>query len=163
MALNSNISQLDSGQIIKRIVDVSNDAIRTVPAETTAFAIEIDATDGDTIESWNKSLSDKVSLTSASTGVVLAARESKGISSINLHTKTTSTIVGAQVCTLQYSPHDSDDIWINTSVTVTPDLTNGVVVSGTAITNLLARRVRVSIAAGITSGTFDLYLMAQGS
>lgn len=49
MALNPSISQLDAPQIQKRTFDESNDALRTVPAAATSFAIELDATDGDSV------------------------------------------------------------------------------------------------------------------
>lgn len=47
MGVNSNVSLLDAGQISKRTFDSTNDAIRVVPAEVTAFAVELDGTDGD--------------------------------------------------------------------------------------------------------------------
>lgn len=49
MGQNSSPSMLDGPQIIKRTFDATNDAIRTVPAETTSFTVELDATDGDSV------------------------------------------------------------------------------------------------------------------
>lgn len=49
MGLNSSVSLLDGGQIVKRAFDGSNDAIRIVPAEVTSMAIELDAADGDSV------------------------------------------------------------------------------------------------------------------
>lgn len=162
MGLNTNISQLDTAQLAKRVIDATNDAVRTIPAENTSFAIELDADDGDTIATRGISSSTKSSLTSVSTGVVLAAFDCSGYKNFNLYTNTTATLVGAQVCTLQISPSDTDNVWISTSLTVTESTTSGTVVMGTALTNVVARRARVSIAAPITSGTFDLYLVVSG-
>lgn len=103
----------------------------------------------------------KASLTSASTGVVIPAVSVVGMKTFNLVTNTTSTIIGAQVLTLEISPHDTDNVWVATGLTVTPSLTSGVTAIGTVLSTV-ARRARVSIAAAITSGTLDVYLIAQG-
>lgn len=162
MGLNPSPSQLSPSQIAKKIFDGDNDAIRISLGDTTGIAIELSASDGDSVETQARSVSQKASLTSASTGVVIAAFDAKDLKRFNLHTKTTSTLTGPQVLTLEYSPHDSDNIWIASSITVTPSGTNGAVVSGTAA-DVLARRVRVSIAAAISTGTFDIYLIGQGA
>lgn len=153
---------LDSPQIVKRIYDETDDAIRIKIASGVDFAVELNADDGDSVESRGISGSTKVSLTSASTGVVVAAFDCKGMKSFNLYTKTTSTIVGAQACTFEVSPSDVDDVWVATTLTVTPSTVNGTVVMGTANSNIVPRRGRVSIAAAITSGTFDLYIVRSG-
>lgn len=162
MAVNPSPSQLDASQITQRTFDASNDAIRTVPAETTAFSIELDATDGDSIQVVGTSSSTKASLTNASTGVVVPAASCAGTKSFNLYTKTTATITGPQACTLEVSPHDTDDVWIATTLTITPSATLNDVVMGTANSSIVARRARVSITAAITTGTFDIYLVKQG-
>jgi len=162
MGLNTNISLLDTGQLVKRVFDSDNDSVRITLAEATGIAIELSAADGDNIDVKGLSTSTKASLTSASTGTIVAATDCNGIKSFQLYTNTTSTIVGAQVCTVQISPSDTDDVWIDTALTVTPSDTLSVVVMGTALTNIVARRVRVKIAAAITSGTFDIYLVRQG-
>lgn len=162
MALNSNITQLDSGQIIKRLFDVSNDAIRMVLAEATGIAIELSRADGDSVAIAGDGSSTKASLTNANTGVVLAAQDCSGMKSFNVYTKTTSTITGPQLCTVEISPSDSEDVWIATTLTITPSTTLDVVVMGTALSNIVAKRVRVSIASAITTGSFDLFLVQQG-
>lgn len=162
MALNSNPSLLDSGQIIKRLFDGSNDAIRIVLAEATGIAIELNADDGDSVESRGINSETKASITNTDSGVIVPAQSCAGMKSFNLYTKTTSTITGSQVCTLEVSPSDTDDVWIATSVTVTPSDTDQTVVAGTASSAIVARRARVSIAASITSGTFDIYLNMSG-
>lgn len=155
------VSELDSGQIVKRVFSDADDAIKIIPSSNTSFGIELSADDGDSTINRPESLSQSVSITSASTGVIIAAFSCKGMKQVNIHSKTTSVIVGTQAITVEYSPHDSDNIWIATTATVTPSLVNGTILSGTAV-NILARRLRVSIAAPITSGTADIYLIAQG-
>lgn len=152
---------LSADRVIKNAYDEATQALKTIPASSTSFEIELSAADGDNVQTIPKDINTKVSLTTSSTGVVVPVMSAVGIKSINVVTNTTSTLTGPQVLTLQYSPSDSDDVWISTSLTVTPSGTNGVAVAGTALTSLVARRVRVSIAAAISSGTFDVYVVGQ--
>lgn len=46
---NSTITQLDAAQAFKRSYSETDDAIRTIPAEATSYAIEVSAADGDTV------------------------------------------------------------------------------------------------------------------
>lgn len=161
MATNPTPSKLDLTQINQRTFDSANDAVR-VSMGSTSFGVTLDSADGDNVAVKGLSSTTKVSLTNASTGVVVPAQDCSGYKTFNLFTKTTATLVGPQVCTLEISPSDTDNVWFATSVTVTPSGTNGVVASGTPAT-LVARRARVSIAAAITSGTFDLYLVMSGT
>lgn len=162
MATNPSPSQLSPSQIAKKIFDGTNDAIRISLGDATGIAIELSAADGDSVESQVRSVSQKASLTSSSTGVIIAAFDAKDLKRFNIYSKSTSAVVGPQVLTLEFSPHDSDNIWIASSLTITPSTTNGTVVSGTAI-DVLARRVRVSTAGALTSGTVDVYLVGQGA
>jgi hypothetical protein len=161
MAVNPSPSLLDINQISQRTFDSANDAIR-MSLGSTSFAVSLDAADGDNVATKGLSATTKVSLTNASTGIVLPAADCAGYKTFQIYTKTTSTLTDPQVCTLETSPSDTDDVWFATSATVTPSGTNGVAVASTAI-SAAARRARVSIAAAITSGTFDLYLVKQGS
>jgi len=162
MGLNLSTSLLDNAQIIKKVFDSSNDAVRTVPAEVTSFAIEVDAADGDNIAVKGLSGSTKASITNTNTGVIIAAADCSGYRSFNLYTNTTTIIVGPQACTVEVSPSDTDNVWKATTLTVTPDATVGNVIMGTVNSAIVARRIRVSIAAAITSGAFDIYLVMQG-
>jgi hypothetical protein len=154
---------LDNNQIIKRIYDETNDAIRVEIGTGTTFGLNISADSGDSVTSVPSVTEQKASITSASTGVIVAASSCVGLKSFQLYTNTTSTITGAQVCTVQVSPSDSDNVWVSTSLTITPSTTNGTVITGTVNTGIIARRMRVSIAAPITSGTFTIYLLGQSS
>lgn len=187
MSQNTNITELDGGQAFKRTFDSSNDAIRVDIISSLASSLSIAASDGDTIISVGTENGDvggtqhamkvssdgtvinqpnayaaKASITSATTGVIIPAFSAVGLKTFNLVTKTTATLTGAQACTLEVSPSDTDDVWIASSVTVTESGTLNVVVSGTAA-SIVARRTRVSIAAAISTGTFDIYLVAQAN
>lgn len=163
MSQNPSISQLDSGQIIKRVYDGANDAVRVEVGSGTSFGLSISADSGDSVTSVPNVTEQKASITNANTGVIIPATTCIGMKSFQLYTNTTSTITGAQACTLQVSPSDSDNIWINTTLTITPSLTSGTVVMATVNSAIVARRFRVSIAAAITTGTFDIYALGQST
>jgi hypothetical protein len=154
-------SKLDLGQILKGAYDETSQSLKTVPGSATSFSIELDATDGDSVSAYRRQVASKTSLTNANTGTIVAAFDVSGINIINMHSNSTSTIVGPQLLTLQFSPHISDNIWINTTITLTPSLVSGTVISGTQIANLNAVRCRVITAAAITSGTYDLYIVGN--
>jgi hypothetical protein len=154
-------SKLDLGQILRGAYDEASQALKTVPGSSTSFSIELDAADGDSISAHRRQLAAKSSHTSANTGTIVAAFDTAGLNFINLHSNTTTTIVDAQLLTLQFSPHSSDNVWINTSITLTPSATSGTIVSGTQIANLNAVRCRVITAAAITSGAYDLYIVGN--
>jgi hypothetical protein len=163
MAKNTTITQLDAGQVIKRIFDEPNDALRVEIGSGTSFALGITADDGSSITAVPSVSETKSSITNANTGVIVGPVPCIGMKSFELYTNTTSTITGAQVCTLQVSPSDTDNVWISTSTTITPSTTNATVVTSTVNTSIVARRMRVSIAAAITTGSFDIYLLGQST
>jgi hypothetical protein len=94
---------------------------------------------------------------------VLEIADANGVSSINLHVKSLTTLTySALSLKIQFSPLTDGDLWIDTSVTVTPSLTNGVVVSGTSIANLIARRVRVLVSkTGVSTGTIQVVALGR--
>ena len=176
---------LSASQVNKRVFDESSDAIRVVQAASTSYAIETSAADGDSMlmvgtadaslsgtQSVLKVASDgsltanfsssaqKASVTTGS-GVILPAFSVAGMKTINIFSNTTTLITTPHVCTLEISPSDSDNVWIATSLVITPSSAVGAV-AGTAISSC-ARRARVSIAAANTNGAFDIYAVAQGA
>ena len=160
MSQNQLPSLLDSGQIIKRVFDGTNDAVRVEIGQGTSFAIGLSADSGDSILTVPTLLEAKASITSTNSGVIIPVTSCTGMKSFSIYTHTTSTITGAQLCTVEVSPSDSDNVWIATSATITPSATSGAVVTS-SISTQVARRIRVSIAAAISSGTFDIYLLGQ--
>lgn len=162
MSQNPTITMLDIAQALKRTYNEADDAIRVELGSSTGFNVAIDTADGDNIAVLGLSSSTKVSMTSASTGVVVPAFSVAGLKSFNLYTNTTSTITGPQEFRFEISPSDTDDVWIATPLRITPSTTNGVVVMAESYSNIVARRARVSIAAAISSGTVALYLVTSG-
>ncbi len=160
MGQNPNPSLQDSGQIIKRVYDQSNDAIRVEVGTGTTFGISISADSGDSVTVVPNVFEVKAHITSTNSGVIVAATPCIGIKTFNLYTNTTTTITGAQACTLEVSPSDTDNVWIASSLTITPSTVATTVVLAT-VTTIVARRARVSIAAAISTGVFDIYLVAQ--
>lgn len=198
MSQNTTPSFLDSPQIIKRVYEEADDAVRVKVASGTSFAVALDAADGDSVKAYtydgagtaiNKgqavmassmpvviasnqssisttdtpaSSSTKASVTTG-TGTVLSATSCVGMKSFNLYSNTTTTVVNGQVLTLEVSPSDTDNVWKATTLTITPSGTVSTVVMGTANSAIVGRRVRVTTAAAIDSGAYDLYLVMQGA
>lgn len=154
-------TKLSADQVLKQSYDEATGSLKTIPAAATSFSIELDAADGDSVISHSRQLQVKESNTNAEATIAVAPFSVEGITRINMHSKTTATITGAQLLTLQFSPHATDDIWINTSITLTPSTTLNAVVSGTQIDTLNAVRCRVTTAAAITSGSYDLYIVGN--
>lgn len=94
---------------------------------------------------------------------ITAAMDASGVSAINLHVKTLSNITATGLSfKVQYSPATDGDFWLDTTVTVTPNNTAGNVVSGTALTTLLAKRVRVIIDfTAFTAGSVQVVMLGQ--
>lgn len=155
-------SKLDASQIIQSAFDDANGAIRTIPGTLSSYALQLDANSGDSIRTVADSITQKVSITNANSGVILMPFSIIGLRTISLTTNTISDITDQQVCTLQISPSDTDDVWSDTSLTITADATTGVVVAGSEV-SVCARRARVTIADAITSGSFDLYVVGLGA
>lgn len=153
-------SKLSSEQIFKQVMDETAIALRTIPAADTAFSIELNHADGDSVLSVPNSLSASAAVLTGS-GVVLPVVSAVGIKSINMIVQTNTTITGPQLLTLEYSPSDTTDIWIATTLTLTPSATANVVVAGTALTSLIARRIRVSTASAIAAGSYTLYIVGH--
>lgn len=160
MGLNT---KLNAGIIANYKYDESANADR-VTVVNTDISIELDEADGDSVAV--RSLISENSLTAVDNtyaSAIIAAVDAPGYSTLDLFVKTATTIVGPQVLTVQISPTTAGDVWIDTALTVTPSTTAGVVVKGTALTNVVAQRIRLNTAAAITSGTYDVYLLAKGN
>lgn len=162
MAQNPTPSLLDAGQMFRRTFDQTNDAIRVEVGGGTSFALSLDSNSGDTVGVQGVATVIKQSITTANTGVIVPAFSCVGMKSFQLYTNTTSAITGAQVCTLQVSPSDTDNVWVSTTLTITPSTGTGAVMA-TANSSIVARRARVSIAAAVSAGAFDIYVNANGN
>ena len=84
-----------------------------------------------------------------------------GNKTIQLYAVSTSAVTSPQLLTVQISPDDTADIWIDTALTTTPSVSNGTVVMGTVLTNVCARRARVKTAAALGAGTAVAYLIVN--
>lgn len=154
---------LDQNQVLRTAFDETTGALKTVPASATAMQIELSAADGDSIAVQGNVLDPQtVNITSASSGEILAPVSIVGMRSLQLYSQSTSAITGSQPVVVEISPADSGNVWLTTSLTVTPSVTSGAVVAGT-ILPVVARRVRLTMASPISSGTATIHLLAQGN
>lgn len=145
--------------ILRKAWSSADQALKMVPSSSTSFAIELSAADGDSVQNIPKDINSKSSITTES-GTVVAAFEVKSIKTINLYSNTTINITTPNLLTLQVSPSDTDDVWVDTALTLIPNSTAGTVVVGTPL-SIVARRARVITAAGNLDGAYDLYVVGQ--
>lgn len=151
---------LSSEHVLREVYDPTTGSLKTTPSNSTSFEIEVSADDGDSVLTRKEQNDVKVSLDNTNSGVIIPAFQVSGKSDITLYTKTTSTITGPQLCSVQVSPSLTDDVWLTIGSGVTPSTTLDVVVMSSNI-QIVAKRVRVIIASSITSGSFDLYVVTQ--
>lgn len=154
-------TKLSADQVIKKVYDEVTDSLKTIPSSSTSFSVELSAADGDSVLSHRNNIAEKVSVTSASPTTIITDIDVTGINLLNIHAKTTANITSAQVLTVSYSPHATDDIWITTALTITPNTTAGNVVSGTQLTALNAIRCKITCPVAISAGSFDLYIVGN--
>lgn len=155
-------SDLNQQQILQDCHDITTHSLKVEIGSNTGIDIQLDSS-VDSITSVPTNTAQKASITSANSAIILGPFPVIGMTTLNIYSNTTSTLTGAQVCTLQLSPSDSDNVWLSTSCTLTESTTSGTVVAGTAITGQAARRARVVIAAAISTGGFDIYCNASGT
>lgn len=164
---NPSPSLLDSGQIIKKIFDTTDDAVRIVLASGTTFEVSLNSDEDSVTVLGNGFAGNTAALTSASTGVVMAATASVGIKSFQLYAivnaaQTGGLTSGAIVVKIEVSPSDSVNVWYDPSSSLNVPLgtATGAVLAGSILSILIARRVRLSVVSnalvGADSVTFYL-------
>lgn len=161
MAQNPSISLLDPKQAMLRVYDASNDAVRTVPAETTVFEIELDKADGDSVLAYKGAFLQDVNYTSASVSP-LDEQDVKGVSRLNLHLKVITQVNTDVTFIVQYSPTDSGDMWINSGLSLTAAAADAAdTIKSDTLEEVLARRVRITASNAIASGDVRLALIGD--
>lgn len=154
-------SKLDFPQILKKVFDEDTKAFKTIPSAESSFAVALDANE-DSIATKGLDFSQTVSgVDNTVTANVIDEINVQGAKSINIYSKTLTTITGAKTLTVQISPVEAGDVWVDTALTITPDLTVGNVIVGTVL-EIVAKRARVVSNGAITSGTYDLYFIGRG-
>lgn len=153
----------DVQQILGAVLDTSSQSLNVKLASSTEF--ELSSTDGDSVTAVPNSLESSAIVPNgtASGTTVVAAFSVAGYSSFNLVTNTTVNLTATTpAALLEFSPSDTDDVWITASVSVTPSATAGTVVAGTAVANIPYRRARVRVThGGYTAGSFTAYVNSK--
>lgn len=113
--------------VLRKIWSEADQAIKTVPASATSYAIELSQADGDSVQTFPNSI------TTTGTGEISAV----GIRSISLYLEP-GTAASAKV---QVSPVDTGNIWIDVPTsTVSNDPIN---VTMSTVLTICARRMRI--------------------
>lgn len=151
---------LDANQVIKQVYDPATESLKTTPSGATTFSVELDAADGDSVSSFAASLSDSATITPSSTGTVIAEQTCVGFNLAKLYAKSLAILSQQAVFRLDVSPSDSEDIWFQTSTTLTASASANAVVASSDAT-IIARRIRVVLTTAPVGGNVDLYLVAS--
>lgn len=151
--------ELDSTQIDKRVFDPTFDALRFVLADAHAMSISLSAASGDNVTALPNSLCAKVSIDPTLSGDVLSPVSVVGMKTFSMSINTTSDATGPCNVTVMMSPSDTDNVWYPL-FSVSPSPTNQVVLSSTPVAGL-GRRIKVTLSSPLTTGSFDLYVLAQ--
>lgn len=159
MAQNPTISELDANQIMSRVYDEANDSFRMELGANSGMDIQLDAST-DSITSVAANTSQKASVTAGPTGVILPPFSVVGMTAIAIYSNTTTTLTGPQVCTVQVNPSGIDDVWVSIDCSLTPSTTEGTCITS-SLANIAAVQAQVIMRTPITSGTFDIYAVAN--
>lgn len=195
MSVNPSPSLLDGGQIVKRVYDEANDAVRVEVAGGTSFAVALDSSDSIVVLGTEDGVvsgtphalkvsttgvvyvrADSISgatasLSSASSGVVLAAISSSGIKSYQLYAQVLAEDVamagttGDIIARIDISPLSSGSTFYQTSNTLTvPSGTalNAVVI-GTVLTSIVGLRVQLTLTTNSLAGADRVKFFLVGS
>ncbi len=160
MALNPNISSLDLNQIQKRTIDSLNDAVRIVLAETAGISIELSAADNDSVLAEASTIAGTGSLSSASSGELVAPIDVSMKKEIQLLVDVAAGITGSATVSIEISPEASGSVWIPSGVTLA--VTGATNLKSTKVSDLAMRaRAVLSGVNSITVGTAALHLLAR--
>ena len=132
---------INGEHVLRKSWSEADQAIKTVPASATSYAIELNQADGDSVQNYPYGIT-------ASDASELPA---VGIKTVNLFLEPGA----AASAKIQVSPVDSGDVWLDVgtgSVSSDP-----VLVKATGPLTICARRVRVTI----VSGTPVYHLVGQ--
>ena len=137
----AGLSLLDYTQCIKYAFIEESRMLRT----GTTLALEVAVLDG------------------AATGAITdSITDCDGVRNINIHAAVGADTLGtAASATVQYSPSDVDDVWIDAGLTLASDTAANGVTTGTPVTSLLARRIRVVLDTAPVSGDVTFYVIGS--
>lgn len=147
-------------QIIRASFDEPSQALKTT-IESTDMSVELSYADGDSVTAYPVEFASSAIVpngTATATNVI-AAFSIVGIRNIQLVTHTTVNLTATTPSVfVQFSPSDTDDVWVTSALAVTPHATAGNVVEGTALENVFYRRARVHFThGGYSAGSFTVY------
>lgn len=99
----------------------------------------------------------------AATGAIIdSVVDCDGVKSLNMHALVGSSPLSvAAAAKVQYSPSDTDNIWIDSALTVTSATASAAVSSGTQINTLLARRIRLQLDTAPVGGDVTFYILGN--
>lgn len=156
------MSKHDANQVIRSVFSEADGALKTVPAASTSFSVELDAADGDSIETRSMAVDVATILNAVPAGVDINS------SSVNtLNYKVVGIVVNAAsltgtlngTVTVQMSLDNT--IWVDTATSTTLDSANKV--ADLSVANFPGKYMRLRFAhVGLATGTVTAKCVLKG-
>jgi hypothetical protein len=160
---NLNKTQLDASQCIVGAYDGVEEASRVIIASATEFAIELNATDGDSVLTYpavsNSSLSPAQTPATANGTVLLTIPGTDKYSKFQVYIEALAGVSAVGKCYIQGSPDTTGSVWANLGSEISSSASVGVVAS--AVTEFIAKRLRIVSSAAPTGGNVEYTIILK--
>lgn len=160
---NLNKTQLDASQCVVGAYDGVEEASRVIIASATEFAIELNATDGDSVLTYpavsNSSLSPAQTPATANGTVLLTIPGTDKYSKFQVYTEALTGVSAVGKCYIQGSPDTTGSVWANLGSEISSSASVGVVAS--AVTEFIAKRLRIVSSAAPTGGNVEYTIILK--
>ena len=160
---NLNKTKLDASQCSVDGFDGVEEAHRVIIAAATEFAIELSATDGDSVLTYpavsNSSLSLTQTPATVNGTVLLTIPGTDKYSKFQVYTEALAGVSAVGKCYVRGSPDSVGSVWANLDSEISSAASAGVVAS--TVTEFIAKRLRIVSSAAPTGGNVQYTIILK--
>ena len=160
---NLNKTKLDASQCAVNSYDGIEEANRVIIAAATEFAVELSATDGDSVSSFTAlsaaTLSSAQTPATANDTVLATILNAEGYSKAQIYCEALTGVSAAGKVFLQASPNASGSLWANVGSEVTSPAIPGT--NASSVIDFVAKRLRLVSSAAPTNGNVEYTLILK--
>lgn len=160
---NLNKTKLDASQCVVGAYDGVEEANRVIIASATEFAIELNATDGDSVLTYpavsNSSLSPTHTPTTANGTVLLTIPGADKYSKFQIYTEALVGVSAAGKCYVQGSPDVTGDVWANLGSEISSPASIGI--NASSVTEFISKRLRIVCSSAPTGGNVQYTIILK--
>lgn len=158
---NLNKTKLDASQCIVNTYDGVEEANRVIIAAATEFAVELSATDGDSVSSFaalsTATLSSDQTPATANDTVLATVSNVEGYSKVQVYCQALTGVSAAGKVFIQASPNATGSLWANIGSEVTSPATMGT--NASSVVEFVAKRIRLISSLAPTGGNVQYTLI----